>query len=304
LFYAPGLTSDDVSKEFQMNQYISEVNFLIDGNKSSIELATAFWFTPQACHENQITTINRYSFDTRRWENSNFYPNKYQNFHGCIIEVLFLEGGTNLIGAMIFATLSAELNFQLNRTRVDFGGLQNFHWNFNLSEVITFQNEITNQQSLSPAIFFDALTFVVPPGEPLTDLEKMFAAFDEETWIAIGATFLIALVVIQVIKRLSVKVQNFVFGRGIRSPVLNLVDIFLNGGQNQAPERNFARYLLMLFVIWSLIFRTCYQSIMFEQMNSDMRRDRITTIDELKAKNFTLIHGGLDSYYVERFASE
>jgi hypothetical protein len=208
LFYAPGLTSGDVSKEFQMNQYIGEVGFLFDSNKSSIELATAYWFTPQACHENQIITINRYSRDTRRWENSNFYPNKYQNFHGCIIEVLYSEDSTNPIGAWVFATLSAKLNFKLNRPRVDYVGLQNFNWNLNLTEVITSQNEVTNQQSLSPAIFFDALAFVVPPGEPLTDLEKMFAAFDKETWIAIGATFFIALVVIQVIKRLSLKVQN------------------------------------------------------------------------------------------------
>jgi hypothetical protein len=130
------------------------------------------------------------------------------------------------------------------------------------------------------------VTFAVPPGVPLTDLERMFAAFDDETWVGIGLTFALAVIVIQIVNRMSRIVKDFVFGRNIRSPMLNLLDIFINGGQNRSPGRNFSRFILMLFVIWSLIFRTCYQSKMFENLNSDMRRKQVDSIEELLEKNF------------------
>jgi hypothetical protein len=116
------------------------------------------------------------------------------------------------------------------------------------------------------------------------------AAFDRETWIAICVTFIIALIVIHVIKFASKQVQNFVFGRNITTPTLNLFSIFLSGGQHRTPGRNFARYLLMLFIIWSLIFRTCYQSMMFENLTSDLRHPRVKTVEELVEKNFTVVY--------------
>jgi hypothetical protein len=39
---------------------------------------------------------------------------------------------------------------------------------------------------------------------------------------------------------------------------------------------------------------------MFEHMNSDLRRERVTTIDELKAKNFTLVFYKKDVQWVGR----
>lgn len=62
------------------------------------------------------------------------------------------------------------------------------------------------KQVYSSAIDVDSLCFVIPPGEPLTGLERMFAAFDTETWIAIGATFSIALIAIGVLNFCSVTV--------------------------------------------------------------------------------------------------
>jgi hypothetical protein len=84
----------------------------------------------------------------------------------------------------------------------------------------------------------------------------MFLMFDDWTWICIGVTLSMALLTIQLINFMSVKVQKFIFGRDIRTPTLNLANIFLNGSQNRVPGRNFARFLLILFIIWSLIIRT------------------------------------------------
>lgn len=69
---------------------------------------------------------------------------------------------------------------------------------------------------------------------------------------------------------------------------MNLLDIFLNGGQMKAPWRNFARFLLILFIFWSLIIRTCYQSMLYELLQSDLRKTPIKSIEDIAKKNFSV----------------
>ena len=148
----------------------------------------------------------------------------------------------------------------------------------------------TGQGSLQ-GIFVNKVRFVffIPPGELYTPLEKLFLPFDFEVWIAILVTFLIALGTIQIINRASETVRNFVYGRNINTPTLNVAEIFLCGGQVKVPGRNFARFILMLFIIWSLIIRTCYQSMLFEFLQSDARKPGVKTMKEIYESNLTLI---------------
>jgi hypothetical protein len=148
----------------------------------------------------------------------------------------------------------------------------------------------------SPALFTDYLTLTVPAGEPYTDLEKMFLMFDKSTWICIGFTLGAALLVIQLINFMSIQVQKFVFGRDIRTPTLNVVSIFLTGAQHRVPGRNFARFILIVFVLWALTIRTCHQSELYKNLQGDMRKPRIQSIDELNEKNFTLHYDGTHEY--------
>lgn len=198
---------------------------------------------------------------------------------------------TNFIGSQIFDELAKCFNFTLKRKQPNnefniYTDIAEFVLNQDMSKPF-FKDE--NFFRMSSAIFFDFMTYVVPPGKPLSDMERMFAAFDDETWVAIGVTFAICFVVIQIINLMSTRVQNFVFGQQIRTPTLNIISIFLTGGQPRTPGRNFARFLLTLFTVWSLIFRTCYQSMMFRNLNSDMRHPRVKTYKELVDKNFTLL---------------
>lgn len=287
LVYAPGMMSKDITKNISSENYIAFTNFLVDFQGSSIDLAASYLFTPEACNKNQIKTINRYSALTKLWENSTFYPEKYQNFYNCTIKVGYVYGHTNRMGFLIFEELARQFNFNIKRIR----GEKFEDISSSITDIITSQDVASGEEdfTLSSAIYFDYLAFVVPPGKPMTDFEKMFAAFDHETWIGILVTFLMSLAFVQVIKFTSIRVQMFVFGRGNRTPILNIFNIFLNGGQHRVPTRNFARYMLTMFVIWSLIFRTCYQSMMFRNMNMDMRHPRGETVEELKAMNFTFI---------------
>jgi hypothetical protein len=292
IIYVPDITEEIITKNARKNYILGAVTFLMNFDNSSIELATSFYFTPEACNQNQITTINRFSGQTNQWENEDFYPEKYRDLHGCDLNVRFFEGFGNIISKRIFEELAVQMNFKVvRRQETDFSLLLVNNPNvMEVTEMIIPLSTLSLKYQMSAAIYNDAATLVVPPGKPLTDLERMFSAFDDETWIGIGLTFVVACIVISIIKLLPMTVRNFVFGLNIRNPILNLFDIFINGGQNQVPGRNFARFLLMMFVIWSLVFRTCYQSKMFESLNSDTRRPRVKTIEELQEQNFTYIY--------------
>lgn len=54
------------------------------------------------------------------------------------------------------------------------------------------------------------------------------------------------------------------------------------------PGRNFARFLLMLFLLFSLIMRTAYQGMQFELLRKEIRRPVIQRIDELLSQGYEI----------------
>lgn len=261
---------------------IDTVNFLMSGmletfseKEKSIELVSSFMFTPQACRKNQYKTINKFDISLRKWESSNFYPNKYRNFHQCQIKAeCYLHDTMEIFSKLVNATLI--LNPE-NQT-VDFNVL---HKRLNYMA--------TNDTAVGYTFMFSTIAFLIPPGELYTALEKMFLPFEIEVWFAIIATVSIGLAVIQVINFCDEKVQHFVFGRNVTNPTMNMIDIFLNGSQVQTAGRNFARFIFTMFVFWCLIIRTCYQSKMFELLQVDPRKLELQTINELFEQNFSFI---------------
>jgi len=140
---------------------------------------------------------------------------------------------------------------------------------------------------ISP-FYKNELYFVVPLGQPLSEWEFLLLAFDAATWYLIVATFTTAFAFIFIVKVLkATTVRNFVFGRNVSSPALNILVVFFGLSQVMLPRRNFARFTLTLFIIWSLIIRTCYNGLLFEYLQSDKHHPGVQTIDELMTKNFT-----------------
>jgi hypothetical protein len=300
LIYAPAENQNEVIANTSTKNLVAEnQNYIIVVNDTTVDLVTSFRFMPGKCNFAQYNTINRFSTDTMKWENETFFPEKYQEFHGCPLRVAHVPGSSTALSKVIFETLANQLNFKYVRVQV-----ANFFGNMSLYDVVeleTAQNTVHSERRFvySSVLYNDYMTFTVPAGEPYTQLEKMFLMFDKATWICTGVTLGTLLLVIQIINLMSIKVQKFVFGRDIRTPTLNLADIFLNGGQNREPGRNFARFMLMFFVIWSLIIRTCYQSELYKNLQTDMRKPIIQSIDELNEQNFTHVYEEGDEVFHE-----
>lgn len=134
----------------------------------------------------------------------------------------------------------------------------------------------------------DKMIFVVPPGRDFTAFEKLVYPFKLHTWLMVAAFSAVGFFVIFIIKRRSKFTQNFVFGTGVSNPYLNMFIGFIGGSQHILPQRNFARFLLIMFLMCSLISRTLYQGSLFQLMKSNKHHKEVQTIDEMVAKDFRI----------------
>jgi hypothetical protein len=282
-------------KELYMSS-IENGNFIKIINDTTVDLVTSFFFEPGKCRQAQYKTINRFSISNMKWDNETFFPEKYDNYNGCELKIIIDDEksfkksipATTTTTNKTFDILAQNLNFKNNFVKLGPATLVNF--DFDLMNFVSGQSiHSFGMFDFSSPLYSDSLTLTVPAGEPYTQLEQMFLMFDKATWICIGATLGGALFIIQVINCMSVRIQKFVFGRDVRSPTLNVANIFLNGAQMRVPGRNFARFMLMMFITWSLIIRTCHQSMLYKNLQQDMRKPRIKTLDELNQANFTII---------------
>jgi hypothetical protein len=71
--------------------------------------------------------------------------------------------------------------------------------------------------------------------------------------------------------------------------------VIFGGGLFILPGRNFARFNLMLFILFCLVIRTGYQGVQFDIMLKEMRPKDVQTIDELIERNFT-IYGNRNAF--------
>lgn len=290
LIYVLNLGDADPIEEFsKIGHFVENQSIIKYISDVTIDLITGFRFSPGVCGYLRHKTINQFSNETLTWHNKTFFPEKYQNFHGCPLKVAFVAKTSTVTSRAIFMFLAQKLNFQM--VRVEVATFDSTTEKFDTSESLTFQSILVYKfYVFSSPLFSDYLTFSVPAGKPYSQLEKMFLTFDKNTWVAIGVVLAIAFLAVWIINFMPLHVQNFVYGRNVKTAMLNLADIFLNGGQNREPGRNFARYLLMMFITWTLIIRTCYQSELYRNLQLDLRKPRIRSIEELNEQNFTLIY--------------
>jgi len=271
-----------------------KLHFIVNADRRFIDLITIVMFTPRACHEVQTTTINRYSKQVMAWEQQLERLTNDINFHSCTLCFYFrdeIKGGkliTNANGTLtlegalmeIFKEIAKYLNVKIEL--VDRNQYKNFS-----CDAIYIRPLSWTDPSVSP-FYLNELYFIVPQGEQLSELDILLLAFDAATWHLIIATFGTAFVVIFIIQISGITaLRNFVFGRNVSTPALNVLIAFFGLGQIVLPSRNFARFLLTLFIIWSLIIRTCYNGLLFEYLQSDKHHPGIETIDELFKRNFT-----------------
>ncbi|KAL7051756.1 hypothetical protein ACKWTF_004599 [Chironomus riparius] len=135
---------------------------------------------------------------------------------------------------------------------------------------------------------------LITPAEKYTPYEIFFLPFDLMTWIFSLITFLSTILSILIINNLSKSTQTMVYGHKVDTPFWNVISIFFGISQTKLPNTNFSRFILIIFIYFCLIFRTCFQSKFFEFMTSEPRHPQPKTFGDL-------INEGYKLYTMEAF---
>jgi hypothetical protein len=293
---------------------IFNVNVMFEDENGEVLVQTFLPFNAQNCNDTTPILINKFKDGKFINGTDNFFPQKMKNLHNCpvrvaiaidnqpyIIQRTSMNGSHDLTGRDIHVlkSLSKSLNFRIDYTYIGEEGY--FYPNgtsigplktlLDGDADISISNWWLKESRLK---FFDTtipyaadqLVFVVPPGKELSALEKLVYPFKLLTWVAILFCFLIGFVIIFIIKRQTRNMQDFVFGTGVKHPYLNLFEVFLGVSQKKLPGRNFARFLLMMFLMYSLVIRTVYQASFYQLLKSNKQHMEVQTVDEIIEKEF------------------
>ncbi|KAL7011826.1 hypothetical protein ACKWTF_014475 [Chironomus riparius] len=294
--------------------------YYLRNEKDMMTFFTSDAFTYGRCNHPTLVALNVFDKNAQKWQSKLEGHEKFDNFNGCELKLVelwsqFLSFEFNSPEIMECMTgnrkyeecvellrstneniegLYAEL-FKISSKRRNFTsklqiGLRSEDESSKIP-IIQLQTVLMNQGSLFPIAYFleSSYMFAVTPTDVYSNYEKLWKPFDDVTWILLLMTFIAAFIVIFVAKFLTNSVRRFIFGREVLTPALNVLQILFGISQIKLPDSSVARFILLLFLFFCLIFRTCYQSMLFDFMTSDMRKPMPRTIEDLVTMDYTII---------------
>ncbi|XP_062708043.1 uncharacterized protein LOC134288162 [Aedes albopictus] len=136
---------------------------------------------------------------------------------------------------------------------------------------------------LKPGIahYTSKVLFAVPSGRPFSAFEKLFRPFSSSIWSLI-LLYLVAGAIVTCILLCSPRtIRNFIYGYEVDSPYLNMMNIFFGGALERTPSRNFARTLLLLWILFCFVIRTLYQGSLYQYLQRTMNHDPLESMDDI-----------------------
>lgn len=306
----------EVGKIFDLlwNIHIYNVIVIFEVENGSVLLQTFMPFQDTNCSDTSPVLISEFNDGNFIKGFDNLYPEKMKNLHRCQIRLSvatnqgpfvfkeLLPNGTYVPKGQsisLIETLSERMNFCINYTY--FGPEGYFFENGSSEGPLKYLVDgnadlsITNWWLKTDRLKFfdsstsyasDSINLLVPPGKDITAFEKLFFPFKTSLWILISLCFVVGFLVIFITKRHTKFVQNFVFGNDVKNHYLNLFIGFIGGAQIVLPRRNFARFLLMTFLLYSLVIRTLYQGSFYKFSQSNKHHKRVQSIEEMVKQDF------------------
>jgi hypothetical protein len=234
-------------------------NFLVWDEKSLV-LKTFERFNQPNCKIYHEIVINRFSNATLKWQNRRFTAKKYENFNGCKMNIampytldpdnknLALTANLNSAGKLQLSgyilkfneVISKSLNYtysytpiMLNDTDASYGAdySRELNYNTNISFRLDVSHHRKNKNNMRPSTL--ALTdryttvdeiILISRFKPYSMYEKIFMPFEIEVWQWLVGTLVFLLGVSAFIVVFMPKfVNQFVFGRKVTTPLLNIM---------------------------------------------------------------------------------
>jgi hypothetical protein len=311
------IEESEIEKTFKLFSQLKifNLNVMHKFENDVVQVKTFMPFNNQTCTDTTPILVNK--FTNGQFESKDdFFPKKMKNLNKCPIRVsvstqiqpsviaeVLPDGSHHLKGfdISVIMTLCEFLNAHINYTYVGVNG--NFKDNVPYSGVIKAVIEDVADVSISSWMLkanrlkdFDATTsyvselvvLLIPSGRDFTALENLIYPFSASLWIVIVSCYLFSVLVIWIVNHQSKSLQNFVYGTNVQHPYMNLFNGFIGGSQKFLPKRNFGRFLLMTFLLYSLIIRTLYQGSFFNILKSNIKHNQVQTVNEIILKDFKI----------------
>jgi len=288
-----------------------------------VELITMSHFVDGSCNKAKYFSINSFIKSTRRWMKYLTAHKKFDNLHGCQLTVLekwsphlypkedndriidcFRNEQENCQTLQTFLAETTRLQgFTFEIFKIA-GKIANFTTTFNIqiledeSKFLTkpvaqtfvgSYSDLLRGYAPTSMIFDGSYILAATPSEFYNNYEKLWLPFDRPTWIILFYTFLVVFIAIFCLSFMAKIVRNSIFGQEISSPALNVVQVFFGIAQAKLPKASIPCFILILFIGFSQIFQTCYQSKSFELMTSDVRKPPPKSIQDLVDRNYTIL---------------
>ena len=293
---------------------VVNVNVIYEIDNGTVFVDTFKPFDSVECGNTEPRTVNKYQDGIFEHDVNSLYTNKLHNLHGCPIRVgtsnnsepyvfarKLANGSYHLYGRDIdlINALAQALNFRIDFVFIGEEGslfengtatgalemllkgkadiiISDYWLKVNRLNFIDFSTPYINQH----------IAFIIPPGAELTSLEKFIKPLGYITWVLLIIYITVAVVVIYCVRKRSVQLQDFVFGSGVKDPYMNVLIAIFGSSQTIVPRRNFARYLLMMFLIFCLVMRTLYTGSLYRFLQTKVYHKEVQSINEMVEKDF------------------
>ncbi|KAG5679487.1 hypothetical protein PVAND_009052 [Polypedilum vanderplanki] len=290
---------------------------LLFNDRKKIILAANVFYSEKKCGKSHLKELNSFDKKTKKWEKMLENFDHYANFHGCILN--FITEMNEDFYAKGFKFKFFKPTFNLYDDNIQFTGTIHtiietltVKHNFTVQYEIEYQSYtsmnlsssflysfILNKFMIIPKNFFyyyDSLSFdtfdfyfLISQNDLYTNYEKLTFPFDITSWILIFVTFGLTFTSIFGLQFCPRWLRTIVFGRGIIHPAYNALGIFFGISQIRLPRESFCRAILIIYLCFCLIIRTCWQSKMFECITNDMRKPLPESIEDLINMNYKVI---------------
>ncbi|XP_059619127.1 uncharacterized protein LOC132263400 [Phlebotomus argentipes] len=278
-------------------------------------LHTYFPYKPEKC--GQVKSVISGVFHEDHFINKiTIFPDKFSDFYGCPLtigtfnfppymmitsmdnESYYFSGVEGIVARVLAQRLNFTLKYKSSEDR--WGKVQGEN-STGLNGML-FRGEVDFIAVCYPAVISDQdspvastipyiitnLILIVPPGRSLTAMERILFPFKITVWTSILAVFIIWTVVVISSKFLPVRKRIFIFGFNNHFPFVNVINVFLGGSMPSSPRRNFARFLLISWIILSLVVRTSYQGALFGFLKESKGHLHVNSIEEMQEEGFKI----------------
>lgn len=296
--------------KFLWNFQIYNVNVMYQADGLKVSMVTFYPVTPSSC--NNTTPVKIHNISSME----NFFPNKYQHLHKCRLRVAIydtkpyvfndcseMNSTCRLYGRdyHLLEALAKSLNFTFENQLYSSAG--NLYENGTGTGVIKLA--LNNDVDLVVGDYFlkalrvkflqasesydhSDMIFIIPSGMQFTSLDNLIGTFSTTVWILVFVCFGFGFFVIFLVSREPNDVQRLVFGEKVSSPMMNLLSVVFGGSLNVLPRFNFARFLLMTFIMFCIVVRTTYTGSLYRLFQSNLKHNKVGSIEELIEKDFTI----------------